>query len=374
MAAMEANRQVWVLDPRILDYLKFDEFHWWEILLIIGSLSALASYFLLVIYLDRRARAREKRLKQLARLQRWLAEWDLTPTEVESLQALSGDRKRISLYRLLSEPARFEAAVHRAAEAGQPLSFAERVRDALDYHSGNLRVPVVSTRQLVPGDHFRFAVWEGGRPQHHYGQVITVGPAGLTLELTDDGFRAVRGKGAEMDAFYLRGNDSEYRFPLRIRGAVAGRNLLTLAHQLVGGGQRPRGARLPIVKPMSFRVRTELAGPEAPEANLDLVPAQEMRGVLLEMSEGGFSLVLNSEIPGGSYVSFELPRPRRRTLAMMGRVLDCRPFGGNRWLVRCELRGLTATQRSVLGQLLRMERQRRLRLIRSEQRELRRSM
>ena len=96
--------------------------------------------------------------------------------------------------------------------------------------------------------------------------------------------------------------------------------------------------------------------------------------MLLEMSEGGFSLVLNREIPGSSYVSFELPRPRRRTLAMMGRVLDCRPFGGNRWLVRCELRGHTATQRSVLGQLLRMERQRRLRLIRSEQRELRRSV
>jgi hypothetical protein len=56
----------------------------------------------------------------------------------------------------------------------------------------------------------------------------------------------------------------------------------------------------------------------------------------------------------------------------MGRVLDCRPFAGTRWLVRCEQRGLTSTQRNTLSQALRLEQQRRLKAMQAERRKRRR--
>ncbi|HKI98508.1 MAG TPA: hypothetical protein VKB51_08565 [bacterium] len=374
---MKEDHYIGVLDPRILEYVKFSRFHWWEIGAIAVVLGALLGYALLAVVLDRRARARRRKHKQLSRLEAWLDAWRLEPDEEEALWELAGQRKPLALYALLAEPLRFERAVHEALISGKHLPFTERVRDALGYRSDNLSCPVVSTRQLMVGDHLRFAVWEEGRPQHHYAIVTAVSAAGLAVELTEAGFRDVTSARGETELFFLRGNDLEVRFPLAVRTADAERHRLLLAHQLVRGGQRPRSTRLPMLRPITFRLRAqaaELASPHA-LATGELAAGQpggaqgqEMRGALLEMSEGGFSMVTLHPVAEGAYVEHAMQLPRGRYLPIVGRVLDCRAFAGNRWLVRCELRGLTPTQRNTLSQVLRLEQARRLRAIQAERR------
>jgi hypothetical protein len=378
---MADDRHFWVLDPRVLKYVRFSEFSWWELVAIAGVLGALASYGLLAVFLDRRARARRRRNKQLARLETWLAAWQLAPEEEEALWELAGEHRPLALYAMLAEPRRFEAAVHAALAGGERLPFTERVRDALGYRSSNLHVPVVSTRQLEPGDHFRFTVWEEGRPQHHYGIVTAVTPAGVAVELTAAGLQAVQATRGENELFYLRGSDVEVRIPLQVRSVDAQRNRLLLAHQLVRGGQRPRSTRLPMLRSITFRLHTQLgAGTKVaqpaqaadelapPPADAPEAAGRQMRGALLEMSEGGFSMVVLQAVAEGAYVEYAMPLPRGRTLPIMGRVLDCRPFAGTRWLVRCELRGLAPSQRSALSQALRLELQRRLKAMQAERR------
>jgi hypothetical protein len=377
---MPQDRHIWVLDPRVLDYVKFSQFQWWELLAIAAVLAALFSYALLAVFLDRRARARNRRLKRLARLETWLEAWQLAPEEEQALWELAGDRNPLALYTLLADPGTFERAVHQALAGGERLPFTERVREALGYHSDNLGIPIVSTRQLRAGDHFRFAVWEEGRPQHHYGVVTAVSPAGVAVELTDAGCKAVVGTRGESELFFLRGNDVEVRFPLTVRSMDRERNRLLLSHQLVRGGQRARSTRLPMLRPIAFRLHAQLSGPTAeaqrgPQAGGDELvgglPGREMRGALLEMSEGGFSMVILEPVAEGAYVEYAMPMPRGRTLPIMGRVLDCRPFAGSRWLVRCELRGLLPTQRSALSQMLRLEQQRRIKAMQAERRKRR---
>lgn len=378
---MPDDRHFWVLDSRVLEYVKFSEFHWWELLLIAAGLSLLLGYALLALFLDRRERARERRGRHRARLEAWLERCALDREELAALAGLAGSARSQALYRLLADPVRFETAVHEAAAAGEHLGFLDRVREVLGYASGNLHVPIVSTRQLVPGDHFRFSVWEEGRPQHHFGVVTAVSPAGVAVELTAAGFRSVQSRGAETDLFYLRGNDVEYRFPLAIRSADGERHRLLLAHQLVRGGQRPRGTRLPMMRAIAFRVRRPVGELEAEIAGVvgeEAAPAparqgEERRGALLEMSEGGLSLVTQEPVAEGTYLDYEMPLPRGRLLPLVARVLDCRPFAGNRWLVRCELRGLSPTQRNTLSQALRLELQRRLRAMQDERRKRRRA-
>ena len=388
---MPDDRYFWVLDPRVLKYVRFAEFHWWQVLLILGVLGALASYALLAYVLDRRARARRRRIKQRARLDTWLAAWQLAPEEEDVLWELAATRDPLELYRLLADPVAFEAALHERLQGGERLAFIDEVRRALGYQSDNLATPIVSTRQLLPGDHFRFATWEAGRPLPHYGIVTAVSAAGVAVELNEAGFKAVTGTGGETDLFYLRGNDVEVRFPLVMRSMDAERHRLLLAHQLVRGGQRPRSIRLPMLRPVTFRLHTQLSAPTAaqaaarpapareaddqaqPDAAVAGAPGREMRGALLEMSEGGFSMVVLEAIAEGAYLEYPMPLPRGRTLPIMGRVLDCRPFTGNRWLVRCELRGLLPSQRNLLSQVLRLDQARRLKAMQDERRKRRRA-
>jgi hypothetical protein len=383
---MQDDRHFWVLDKRVLEYVRFNEFQWWELGAIAVVLGALGGYALLALYLDRRARARSRRRKQRARLEAWLEDWQLEPEELEALQGMAGGSRPEHLYALLADPVRFERAVHQAVQAEEPLRFIERVREALGYRSSNLHVPIASTRQLVAGDHFRFTVWEEGRPQHHYGFVTAVSAAGVAVELTEAGFKAVQQRAGEVELFYLRGSDVEVRFPLRIRSRDTDRHRLLLAHELVRGGHQARSTRLPMLRPIHFRLHAQLGRMEQePTAGMpreadELAPPEAgpapagkpMRGALLEMSEGGFSMVVLQPVAEGAYVEFELPLPRGRTLPIMGRVLDCRPFAGTRWLVRCEQRGLTSTQRNTLSQALRLEQQRRLKAMQAERRKRRR--
>jgi hypothetical protein len=350
---MPESRHFWVLDDSVLQYVRFARFDWWQIVLIAGGLFALFAYVVLAVVLDRRSRARSRRIRHLTQLETWLEAAGLGDAEREALGALAGDDRPETLYRLLSDPVRFETQVHLALERGEALSFAGRLREVLGYHSGNGRVPVVSTRQLVPGDHFRFVVWEVGHPRHQYGVVVAVQPGGLLVELTEEGYQVVRARLEDCELFYLHEDDRETRFPMAVRSLDEAHHRLLLAHRLREKAQRPRGTRLPIVRPVTFHLRP------TPEPAGE--PGSGERGVLLELSEGGFSLVLQQQLAEGSYVEFLLPRPRRDPMTILGRVLNCRPFTANRWLVRCEMRGLTSDARGLLGQLLRLELHRRLR-------------
>jgi hypothetical protein len=378
---MNGEHHFWVIDPRVVEYVKFAKFHIWELWAIAIVLGALGSYALLALVLDRQARIRRRRQRQLARLETWLSAFQLEPDEEEALWSLSGDGRPHSLYAVLSDPGRFERAVHEALSGGEPMPFLERVRDELGYRSDNLSAPVVSTRQLMPGDHLRFTVWEEGRPQHHYGFITAVSPGGVAVELTEAGFRDVTTTKGMVELFYLRSNDLEVRLPFVLRSTDAERHRLLLAHQLVRGGQRPRSTRLPMLRAITFRLHAAQAAPplhapgEQPEPGQPLagaVPGQELRAALLEMSEGGFSMVTLQPIAEGAYVEYALPLPRSRVLPLVARVLDCRPFAGNRWLVRCELRGLLPSQRNLLSQVLRLEQRQRLRAIQAERRKRRR--
>lgn len=373
---MQQDHFVWLLDPRVLEAFKFARFHWWELISIAVVLGALVAYAVLAVLLDRRARRRRRRAKRLARLETWLEAARLSPEEEESLWELAGEHKPLALYAVLADPVRFEHAVQQALGGGDRLPFLDRLRVLLGYCSDNPTCPVVSTRQLLPGDHLRFSVWEEGTPQGHYAVVTAVSAAGLAVELTETGFHDVTATRGVTELFLLRNNDLEVRFPLVVRSSDAQRHRLLLTHQVVRRGQRPRGTRLPLLRPIAFRVQARPAAPELGELPDWLHPAappagaqgEEMRGGLLEMSEGGFSMVTVQAIPEGAYVHFDMPLPRSRMLPIVGRVLDCRSFAGNRWLVRCELRGLLPTQRNTLGQLLRLEQARRIRDIQAERR------
>lgn len=351
---MEEQRQIWIFNREILEHLKFPEFEWWKLVLVFVVLGVLGFYFLLVIIVDRRNKKALLRRKQRARLEGWLEDWGLESAEEYALREMAGEEDPLSLFHMLDNPRRFEKRVHEAAGEGGGQSFLERVRRHLGYHSDNLSVPIVSTRQLIVGDHLRFLVRDGLRPYNHYGIVTAVELRGITVQMTAEGFLAQQGKARDTELFYLRGNDMEYRFPLQVRSENPRGNSLVLTHQLVERGHAPRFTRLPILRTFSFTVRAELESQDDFEFVEDTVPPEKRKGVLLEMSEGGFSLALQSGVTAGHYIEFALPTPRGREIPIRGRILNCGPFGGGRWLVRCELRGVTPTQRSALAQLLRL--------------------
>ncbi len=357
---MEQERYVWLLDPKVLDYFKFAEFSWWQVVLFFAAFGAVGAYFLFGVLLHRYSLTRHRRRKDAERLERWLTAAELSEEELERLHEMAGDRRAPAVYRLLNDPARFERRVQEAYRAGHFPGFSERLRDLLGYHSQNPRIRVVSTRQLQAGEHFRFAVTASGRPRHFYGQLVRGGVDGFTVEVTEDGFAAIRENPTETELFFLRANDQEYRFPLSILGAEERLHRLHLAHGLVASGHRPRGFRLPMVRVMTFAVRTEVAGEDFSAPALEQVPAHTARGVLLDLSEGGFSLLLAELFPAGCYVSFTLTLPRERKLPILGRALEVRPFAGNRFLLRCELKGVSHEARNVLYQVLHMEQRRRL--------------
>ena len=352
---MEEERQIWIFNREVLENLKFPEFDMWKLVLVFVVLGVLVSYFLFVIYLDRRSKKAALRRKQQARVEGWLEEWELESGEEKVLREMAGgEEDALSLFQMLNHPRRFETRVHESFVEGGGHPFLDRVRRQLGYQSDNLSVPLVSTRQLIVGDHLRFLILDGLRPLNHYGIVTAVDTRGITVQLTEEGYLAQRGKALDSELFYLRGNDMEYRFRLQVRRENPRRNSLVLNHQLVERGHSPRYTRLPILRTFTFSVRAELESQDDSIFVEDIRPPEQLKGVLLEMSEGGFSLALHSAVTDGHYIEFSLPTPRGREIPICGRILKCGPFGGNRWLARCELRGVTPTQRSALAQLLRL--------------------
>ncbi len=132
---------------------------------------------------------------------------------------------------------------------------------------------------------------------------------------------------------------------------------------MVGNGQRPRSARLSLILEVPFRERVLQ---EEPAAELDPTSptSREEQGLLLDLSEGGFSMAHSRPIAEGHFLEFALPLKRGRSRPRLtGRVVECRAFSGNQYLIRCELRGLTPSQRNMLHQVVRLEQQNRLKVL-----------
>lgn len=353
---MAEDRYIWRLDERVLDYVRFREFEWLEVGLIVLGLTGLAAYLLLVVLVDRRHRAWQRRQRAVATLGRWLEQWRLNDDEVARLYELAGAGNDYELYRFLTDPVRFERGVHAAVRRGWPAlaPLAERMRGALGYTSYNLRAQVLSTRQLTHGDLFRLAVWEGGQPRHYYAELLHSDAACFTLGLSEAAARSVSEARGEVDLFFLRGQDREYRFPFHAEEGSTDPPRARVRHALVQAGHRARAVRLPVMERVTYEV-----GP-TPEG----FPDHSGEGLLMDLSEGGFALLVREPAEPGHYASVHGPAVVE-AVPLTARVLDSRPFAGNRWVLRCELEGMLPSHRKLLRRALRREQQQRLRRMRA---------
>ena len=360
------------LDPSVLEYFKFGPFSWWQVAILFACAAALAGYFFIGVMLNNMSNRRARWAKQRNQMERWLEDWQLDDAEMKHLQVLAGDREPRSLHGFLGNPVRFEERIHENWLAGRYFPVTERLRGQLGYCTDNLRGIVVSTRQLMPGDHFRLSTHtEGVKPRHFYGQMVSGGREGIVVEVSEGGCNFIRANETRSELFYLRGGDVEYRFPLKILGGDPQREHLVLAHQLVDFGHRPRAIRLPLVRPMEFSVRAFPADDGTTDERPEQIAGAKVNGVLLELSEGGFSAVLTRTFPAGVYFGFSLPLPRGRVLPILGRMIESRPFGGKRHIIRCEARGMSRERRNMLDRLLRTELNRRLSLEKEKKRSAR---
>ena len=362
---MEERRYFWVFERNPLDYLRLPEFTLLEGVLIVGSLVGLALYVMLIVYLDGLEKGKARRAKQMAWLERWLKHLQLNPQEEAALDLLAGGGAPKARYELLSSPIRLETRVHEAISAGQPIppAFAENLRDKLGYTSQNLRVPVVSTRQLVTGDPVRISFSSGGMPHHYYGKVAAQGSLNFAVDVHADAVKSLAEAGGEADLFYIRALGLEY--PFVHAAARPGKNpeQLVLRHMLAREHQAPRAARLPVMQEVAFRPHDIKSSP-VDDLDPDKVRPAEGKGLLLDISTGGFCLGHVGELEVGLYIELRLPlKQGRQALTLIGRIKASRPFTRDQWLTRCEIRGMDAVQRKLLAQILRRGQNNRLRML-----------
>ena len=362
---MEERQYFWVFDRTIFDRIELPKFTLLEGVLIVVGLAALFGYVMLIAYLDRRARRKERQTKELAWLERWLEYAQLPAGQISTLEKLAGGEKPEQLHRLLSNPIIFEREIHRAVTKGHgvTLGFVSDVRNKLRFASDNLRAPMVSTRQLKVGDPMRLTVWEIGIPRNFYARVTETDINNFTLELKPEAVKSALAEGGPLEIYHLRGHGWEIRFEILPKGQGEEPNQLRCQHTLTHRLHRPRATRLPLVLEVIFRVRSFHEDAVA-ELDPDLRASQPEPGLLLDLSEGGFSLVHDHDIKVGEFLEFDLPLKRgRRKPRLTGRVVESRPFAGGQWLSRCELKGATPSQRNLLHQVVRMEQQNRIRTL-----------
>lgn len=359
---MEERRYFWHWEINPFDVINLPEFTLLEGVLIVSFLAVLGLYLMLIVLLESREKRKAKRVKQLAWLSRWLEHLKLDPGEEAELHRLAGSPEPLALQELLSSPAKLEFRLHEALSTNQSVShrFAEKLRDKLGYTSRNLRIPVVSTRQLVAGDPVRISFATGGTPHHYYGKVLASGNATFAVEIHPDAVKILAEAGSEADIFYIRALGLEY--PFTHVAARAGKNpdQMVLKHTLARTG--PRAARLPLMLELRFRQTAVDASP-VDDLDPDKAGSAERNGQLLDISTGGFCLGHKGELIPGDYIEIRLPLKRRgRELILTGRVVASRPFTSDQWLSRCELRGMDSAKRKLLGNLLKSGQASRLRM------------
>ena len=359
---MESKQYFWVFDRTIFDQIRLPEFTLLQGVLIVLGLSALALYFALIVFIDLRTRLKERRIRGQAKLKGWLERAELSPEELEGLYRLAGEATSSAHYDLLSSPERFERRVHEEIVAGRGsgLQFTEKLRAGVGYHSGNLLIPVISTRQFRPEDSIRLNLHREGTPMQFYGTVREVGLTQFTVQVRKEAVKFAQETRNNVELFLLRGLGTECRFSCRPLH-TAGRGLLVLAHALMSHRESPRSARLPLTLKVTFREKGS-PGDTVAELDPETAPSEPQPGWLQDLSEGGFSITHAQKIREGRYIEFVLSLRRKgRELALTGRVLQCRSLSDGEWLSRCELRGQSPAERDLLQQVVGLAQSNRLR-------------
>lgn len=357
----------YIFDRTIYDQIELPAFEWWETFLLIGVVALGALYLFVVWYLDRRNRRRARFARTLEWLEPRLQAAGLDPEEWAALHRLAGTGRESRLYAFLADPVAFETRVHEALRHGRPLPFAGRLREALGYHSDNLLVPMVSTRQMRPGDGVRITE-AGAMPRHHYGRVESVDAATFTVALGGEaGLDPARLASRALSLHYVRGQDLEYPLPLHPAAPLRDPRRLELRHALLPRGAAPRQTRLPLMAEVRFSERVLHPARPADALEPGRAGGGEETGVLHDLHDSGFSLVTRREVAAGRMLEFVLPlRRSKRRLTLMGRVTRSRPLGADRsgahhWMVHATLRGLDRQRRQALHQIVMQEQQRRFR-------------
>ena len=362
---MSERRYFWILDPTILEQVELPEFGWIQAVLLLAAFAFLGGYLAAVWYLDRSLAFKSKSDQKSADVRRRLEPAALDKTEMDALYRLAQTGSEAKLYRVLGEPVSFETRVHEELEGGasQGLECIPRVRQHLGYTADNYLVPLVSTRQLLPGLGVRLSPRGPGPSGHHYGSVEAVDSGGFTIRLGTGGLNPAEMAATEMDLVILRGQDLEHRFPFVPAGPLRDPSRITLRHALTDARQRPRQIRLPVLLDVRFDVRVP-HGTGVDDLDPDLASSEIEQGVLYDLSDGGFALIARREQTPGRYVRVTVPLRRPgRELALVGRITASRAIGPDQFMVHATMRGLDRKQRHVLHQLVMHEQSRRLKTL-----------
>ncbi len=362
---MNDDRFVWIFDRTIFDQIELPQFGWFEVLLLLGAIAFFTAYLASVRYLERRFERNAKWNRKAADLLRRLEPAQLDGAQMAALHRLAGTRSQTRLYRFLSDPIAFESRLHEAIENGEgrDLGFVRELREHLGYGSNNFLAPLVSTRQLRTGNGLRIAAMGRNLPRHHYGTVEQVGHESFTIRLGAEGLSPAEMAAPDLELFFARGRDLEYRFPLRLAGSIQDPHRIEVRHTLTVLDERPRQIRLPLLVEARYQVRSAHAH-AADALDPDLAPSDAEDGVLFDLSDGGFALVTRRELEVGRYLHLTVPMKRRgRQLVLMGRVTACRSVGPERWMAHAVLRGLTRQQRHYLHEVVMHEQNRRFKTL-----------
>jgi hypothetical protein len=362
---MSERRYFWILDPAGLDQIKIPLFGWVQAALVLGAFLFLGGYLVAVWYLDRTIAFKSKSDQKSADVRRRLAPAGLDDAAMSALYRVAHAHSEAKLYRVLGEPVGFETRVHEALESGesQGLECIPRVREHLGYTADNYLVPLVSTRQLTVGIGVRLSPRGTGPSGHHYGSVDAVGDGGFTIRLGQDGLNPSESAASDMDLVILRGQDLEHRFPFVPDGPIRNPTRVRLRHVLAEGRQRPRQIRLPVLLDVNFDVRVP-HGSGVDDLDPDLAPSEIERGVLYDLSDGGFALISQRDQPPGRYLRVSVPLRRGgRHIELMGRIAASRAIGPSQFMVHAVLRGLDPKQRQLLHQVVMHEQSRRLKTL-----------
>jgi len=360
MGKMEDNGYIWMIDRRVLEYIRFHEFSWLEIGLIVVGLAALVLYGVFAYYVDRRTRHRERKKADRRKLSDWLGPMSLSQEEYNLLKGLTETNNWRGLYQLLSDAREFEVVLHKAISQDPALSaLGEKVRETRRFKSNNLNIPVVSTRQFVNGDVFLLAVPEGSEENHLFAWVEKVTSEYFTLQFSDEDFKNVKKHQDKVESNYLRGMEIEHPFPWEVMGEDREHNLLLMRHTLTPTDRNPRKIRLPFGHNINVTIHGSLSPENLEDSNGNGTQGVTKSAQLLDLSDGGFSLLYENEIWKGHYITMHLSRTGGHGLPLTGKVLESRPFKDGKWLVRCEMKGVTPAKQSHLSLLLSREIERR---------------
>lgn len=358
---MQEQRFFWYLDPTVLRQVRIPEFGWFEFGLLVVAFAGLAAYLIAARYLDRSITWRAKRGTKEAELRRKLEPAALDAEDWNGLHALARTRRDSKLFDFLAEPVGFELRVHEAQESGEAdgFRFLPKVREHLGYRSDNFLVPLVSTRQLLPGDSVRVSPRDPARPSHHYGEVESVDSGSFTVRLGGTGLDPAESRQSNLDLFVMRGEDLEHRFDFIPAGGARTPARVVLRHVLADLDMRPRQIRLPLLLEVAYEERAAHRR-DIDALDPDLAPGPPGKAVLYDLSDGGFALVTAQPHAEGKFLRLNVPLRRAgRYLDLQGRVAACRPLRGGHYMVHATLRGLSQEQRHTLNQVVHHEQTRR---------------